>query len=339
MEKSESMVLAPAAVGAMVRVPDVFEPTTMDEAMWLSKTLHAGGLLPGTVRSWEAAFTIIVIGHELGLSPMASLRSIYYFDGKTVLAAALMAGICQKRTSVCEYFMMVEASDQTVTYETKRKGHPAPTRMTWTHQMAQDAKLVTKDVWVKYRRSMLIARCQADLCRAVYPDIVGGMYDPDEIEHSASARIPTLGASVGASIMAERSAPAAEEAPVVRGPELVKDVTDRLAAAATPKDVAAVAEAISLADRKGLLSPDEKAGLTELWKARRKALRDARAAEEAAKEAAVKAATFTPPAETPATPPAPKSEPASKPAATWNPNEQDAPPPSERRIREPGEEG
>lgn len=325
MEKSESMVLAPAAVGAMVRAPDVFEPTSMEEAMWLAKTFHAGGLLPGHVRSAEAAFTIIVIGHELGLSPMASLRSIYYFDGKTTLAAALMAGICQKRTSVCEYFMMVDSSDQGVTFETKRRGHPAPVRLSWTYQMAQDARLVDKDVWKKYRRSMLVARCQADLARAVYPDIVGGLYDPDEIDHGAS-RPPTLGASIGASIVAEQSASATKAAPVVRGPELVKEVSDRLAAATTPKDVAAVAEAISLADRKGLLSPDEKAGLTELWKARRKALRDARAVEESAQAAAT-------------TPAAPKSEPASKPAATWNPNEQDAPPPSERRIREPGEEG
>ncbi|MBL0198567.1 MAG: hypothetical protein IPQ09_30980 [Myxococcales bacterium] len=114
-----------ATVGQMTAAPttgEVFAPRTMAEAWKLAQTFHASGLLPRGIASPEAAFTIIATGAELGLSPMASLRSIHVIEGKPVLSAALIAGIVQRRPDLCEGFVLVESSDTIATYETTRRG-------------------------------------------------------------------------------------------------------------------------------------------------------------------------------------------------------------------------
>ena len=172
-----------ATVGQMTAAPttgEVFAPRTMAEAWKLAQTFHASGLLPRGIASPEAAFTIIATGAELGLSPMASLRSIHVIEGKPVLSAALIAGIVQRRPDLCEGFALVESSDTIATYETTRRGQ-TPVRMSFTIEQAQRARLTDKDNWKKYPHAMLRARASAELARAVYPDVVGGLYDPDEI--------------------------------------------------------------------------------------------------------------------------------------------------------------
>lgn len=172
-----------ATVGQMTAAPttgEVFAPRTMAEAWKLAQTFHASGLLPRGIASPEAAFTIIATGAELGLSPMASLRSIHIIEGKPALSAALIAGIVQRRPDLCEGFALVESSDTIATYETTRRGQ-APVRISFTIEQAQRAGLAGKDIWRKYPHAMLRARASAELARAVYPDVVGGLYDPDEI--------------------------------------------------------------------------------------------------------------------------------------------------------------
>lgn len=172
-----------ATVGQMTAAPttgEVFAPRTMAEAWKLAQTFHASGLLPRGIASPEAAFTIIATGAELGLSPMASLRSIHVIEGKPVLSAALIAGIVQRRPDLCEGFSLVESTETIATYETTRRGQ-APVRMSFTLEQAQRAGLAGKDIWRKYPHAMLRARASAELARAVYPDVVGGLYDPDEI--------------------------------------------------------------------------------------------------------------------------------------------------------------
>ncbi len=168
--------MTPAAPAA----GEVFMPRTMGEAWKLSETFHESGLLPRGVSSPAAAFTIIATGAELGLSPMASLRSIHIIEGKPVLSAALIAGIVQRRPDLCEGFALVESSETIATYETTRRGQ-TPVRMSFTIEQAQRAGLTGKDIWRKYPHAMLRARASAELARAVYPDVVGGLYDPDEI--------------------------------------------------------------------------------------------------------------------------------------------------------------
>ena len=203
--------------------PDVFTPRTMAEAWKLAETFHASGLLPRGVSSPAAAFTIIATGAELGLSPVASLRSIHVIQGRAVLSAALIAGIVQRRPDLCEGFALVESSDTIATYETTRRGQ-APVRMSFTLEQAQRARLTDKDNWKKYPHAMLRARASAELARAVYPDVVGGLYDPDEIP---GADVQPARREPSAPIVAQpRAIPApapSEPRPAYRGPTAPTD--------------------------------------------------------------------------------------------------------------------
>lgn len=166
---------------------ETYEPRSIQDALWLAKVLVSSRLLPRGVTTPEQAFTIILTGKELGLSAMQSLRAVHVIEGKPTLAADLQVALV-KRSSACRYFRLVKSDDKAAKYETQREGDPEPTQLTFTIEEAQRAKLTGKDNWVKYPAAMLRARCASALARVVYPELVMGVYDPDELERQPPPR-------------------------------------------------------------------------------------------------------------------------------------------------------
>lgn len=163
--------------------PAPFEPENMTQLFDLSNVLAKSSLLPSALRDKPADVAVtLMTGRELGLSPMQSLRGISVIEGKGALNADLMAGLVQSRPSICLYFQLVESDDTKATYETHRKGHRTPTRMTFTIEQAKKAGLLGKKNWTNWPAALLRARCSAHLARAVYPDIVAGIYTEDEAD-------------------------------------------------------------------------------------------------------------------------------------------------------------
>lgn len=162
-------------------------PRTLDEVRSLSELMAKSTLLPDALRSKPAdVFVSILAGQELGLPPLASVRGVHVVQGKPILSGDTMVGIVLG-SGLCEYFVCVAETDSSVTYETKRRGSPAPQRCTWTMDDAKRAELTGKDNWKKYPRAMLKARAKAVLARDVYPDVLAGCYDPDEIPNERPA--------------------------------------------------------------------------------------------------------------------------------------------------------
>lgn len=168
--------MAPATTAAKV-----FEPGSFGEAMQMAAALVDSRMFPN-VKTPEAAFAIIATGREIGLSMMQSLRGIHIIEGKPTLSADAMAGLVKSRRDVCQFFRMVESSDKLAVYETHRAGEPSPTRMQFSIEDAQRAGVTSKDNWRKYPAAMLRARCITALVRAAYPDLLMGVYDPEELE-------------------------------------------------------------------------------------------------------------------------------------------------------------
>lgn len=129
----------------------------------------------------EDALVILMTGAELGLTAMQSLRGIYVVKNRPVLSADTMGAVVRK-SGMCEYLTLVENTDQRCTYKTKRKDDTTEAVMSWTEADARAAGLWGSDTWKKYPRAMLRARTLATICRAVYPDVLLGMYDPEELE-------------------------------------------------------------------------------------------------------------------------------------------------------------
>jgi hypothetical protein len=165
-------------------------PKTFDEAQRMSAVYAKSNLLPVDLRGKEPdVFVTIMAGQELGLPPMASLRSIHVVKGKPVLSADAMVAVAL-RSGQCEYFRRVSADNISATYETKRVGSE-PTRATWTIEDAKTAQLLSNDNWKKYPRAMLKARCKAELARDVYPDVLAGVYEEGEAREFEGPQEPS----------------------------------------------------------------------------------------------------------------------------------------------------
>lgn len=177
----------------------ILAPRSIDEAKSMSSTLAKASLLPQALRGKEADVLLtIMAGAELGLGPVQSIRAIHVIEGKPTLSADLIAALCMRRSDVCEYLQPVETSATKATYTTKRKGAPAAVTMSFTIEQAKVAGLVGKGNWAKYPDAMLRARCISAICRAVYPDLVGGLYDSDSAELEAPRDVTPPRASLPA---------------------------------------------------------------------------------------------------------------------------------------------
>lgn len=179
MEKNTQMV--------PVNASTALEPNSLSEAMTLATKLVQSGLLGKNVQKPESALAVILCGRELGLTAMQSLRSIHVIEGKPSLSSDLMVALV-KRSPKCKYFKLIESSPKVATYETDRDGEGV-TRMSWTIEQAAAAGMTGKDNWKKYPDAMLRARCIASLARAVYPDLLAGVYEENEI---VQAPMPTV---------------------------------------------------------------------------------------------------------------------------------------------------
>lgn len=156
------------------------EPTTSGQAWALSKAIHSSRLF--AVESPEQALMILMAGREMGIGAMASLRGFHFIKGRPCISAQLMAALII-RSGKAEYWELVESSSKSATYATKRVGGRNEQRKTFTVDDARLAQLVKTDSnWQKYPSAMCEARASSALARVVYPDLLMGVYLPDEMD-------------------------------------------------------------------------------------------------------------------------------------------------------------
>lgn len=155
----------------------------LSAALKIAERLSKSNLIPKALQGKpDDVLVVLLTGRSYGVDPMTALSNISVINGKPVLEAKLLHGLCLARKDVCEYFVCVEANATSATYEAKRVGAPKPERKTWTIKQAQDAGLHGKENWQKYPQAMLEARAKAALARSAFPDVVTGAYIPDEAE-------------------------------------------------------------------------------------------------------------------------------------------------------------
>jgi hypothetical protein len=158
----------------------MIDSTTIEMLSGLAERLHKAGVFGAEVTSADKAFAVLLKGHELGFTPMASASSIAIIKGKVSLSADATVALC-KRSPACLYLRLVASTEEIATYETQRAGDPSPTALSYTIAQAKTAGLTGSQTWRGHAHAMLRARCGAAIARAVYPDLVAGIYDPDEV--------------------------------------------------------------------------------------------------------------------------------------------------------------
>jgi hypothetical protein len=165
------------------------EPTTMGELEHFAAQANQSGFFG--VKNKEQALILAMTGRDLGLSYTQALRAFHVINGRPAMSADGMVAIALGHSDVCEYFTTIETTSERCTVETKRRGSPAAQRLTFTMADAKAAGLSSPN-WTKFPAAMLRARAKSSLARDVYPDLLMGLYDPDEIEAPAAAPAATV---------------------------------------------------------------------------------------------------------------------------------------------------
>ena len=180
---STALVTSASAAIATIDPRAAVSMSNLDEVWKLAGACAAINLCGA--KSAEDAYIRIVFGMELGMTAMQAMRSVYLVDGRPGLYAEMIVAQCLSKPTVCEYVDVVESTAKVATYRAKRVGRPEVV-MSYTIEQAQAAQLTTKKNWVANPSAMLRARASSSICRAVFPDLVNGIYTPDENEEFAA---------------------------------------------------------------------------------------------------------------------------------------------------------
>ena len=135
-------------------------------------------MLPNSVQTPEAAVAIIVKGMELGLPPMAALNGITIIQGKPTVSPQLMLSLIN-RAGILED-LKIETGPQGASCMMKRRGRTAFTA-SFGPAEAKAMGLDGKDNYRKQAPVMYQWRAVAACSRVVAPDVIDGLYTPEEM--------------------------------------------------------------------------------------------------------------------------------------------------------------
>lgn len=174
----------------------------LDSAMKVATMLAKSGYWKETGTA-ERAFVKIMLGQELGIGPMASMRGIEVdYLGRVTLMANLQAALV-KASGTFNYHV-IEANDQRCALEfLERNPNAKPgdadewrllgiseltidqAKAANMHQQwdSKDGAMKPKQTWKSYPSDMLFARCITRGVKRYVPHITNGLtiYEPDEL--------------------------------------------------------------------------------------------------------------------------------------------------------------
>ncbi|MFE1110069.1 hypothetical protein ACFW5U_29825 [Streptomyces rochei] len=178
-----------------------------DLAYQMAQKLAATSFVPQSLRGKPGDITAAILaGAELGLKPMATLKSIDVIQGTPALRAHAMRAVVQKQGHEIE---LVESTPEKCVMRGRRKGSDTWQTVEWTLERAAQLGLVNKPEWKKQPQTMLVARATGELCRLIASDALHGMpYVSEELEGTTTGEVlPPKKAPLS---VAALTAPAAE---------------------------------------------------------------------------------------------------------------------------------
>jgi hypothetical protein len=153
--------------------PDEYQ-IIRDQAQSLVKT----GFLPQAIKTPEQALAIILTGRELGIPAMAALNTINVIQGKPTVSPQLMLALIERSGQLED--IKVDVTDKGASVTMKRKGR-TPHTETFGQTEAQAMGLLGKDNYKKQAGVMYKWRAVAACARTVFPDVILGLYTPEEM--------------------------------------------------------------------------------------------------------------------------------------------------------------
>lgn len=163
-----------------------------DLAYQMAEKLAVTSFVPQSLRGKPGDIAAAILaGAELGLKPMATLKSIDVIQGTPALRAHAMRAVVQQQGHDIE---LVESTATRCVMRGRRKGSDTWQTVEWTIQRAAQMKLTDKAEWKKQPQNMLVARATGELSRLIASDALHGMaYVSEELEGTVHAEVVTVG--------------------------------------------------------------------------------------------------------------------------------------------------
>ncbi len=153
--------------------------TEWDTIMGIAKVLVASKLLPETIKTAEAAATIILKGREMDIPAMQAFSHIYVLKGKPTCSAELQLSLLARGGVTWEW--TADGSDGQAEIVFSRPGFK-PCHARFSLEDAKTAGLTRNPTWTNYPAAMLRARAISIGARMIGPDMLCGMsYPPEEM--------------------------------------------------------------------------------------------------------------------------------------------------------------
>jgi hypothetical protein len=215
-----------------------------DIAYQMATKLAATSFVPTTLRNKPGDIAAAILaGQELGLKPMATLKSIDVIQGTPALRAHAMRGILQSKGHEIE---LVESDDKHCIMRGRRAGSENWQTVVWTIARATLLGLVNKAEWKKQPATMLVARATGEICRLIASDALHGMpYAAEELSGTTELTVEQVKAPL--SIAAITAAPTPTPQPATE-PEVIDPAADDAEHAAAVADLHAFGAEVDATD-------------------------------------------------------------------------------------------
>ena len=181
---SVAMVPARAVLPVAKSDPWALQPSGQKSLRDFAVDCASSRLFPN-IATPEQASVIIAWGQNLGVPAVVALTQAYVVHGRVGWGAQFIAGLVKNSPS-CEKFYISETTDKHATVVYKRQGEPEG-KYTFRFEQAEKRGLTRAtrsgepSMWVKFPDIMCRWAALRECARMVWPDVVTGVYTPDEI--------------------------------------------------------------------------------------------------------------------------------------------------------------
>lgn len=148
--------------------------------------LAKSGVIPEALRGKpNDILAIALMAKELDIPPMQALNNINVIRGKPVISPQLMIAMIRAKYPNAVIDIVQNDLDGIASCAMARAPEDKPYVSTWTRERAAKMQLMGKDNYQKQLGTMLKWRAVSEAARTVFPDVIMGLYIPDELEEDS----------------------------------------------------------------------------------------------------------------------------------------------------------
>lgn len=145
----------------------------------IAKVFLESGLMPKALNTVPKVLFAMWKCQELGLPFLEGSSNMAVINGKVTLQGSLMLALINQ-SGKCKKMVIEEKPDYCTVYMSRRDYENEYT-FKFSLEDAKKAGLLNKEIWKSYQSFMLKWRAVSGCARTVFPEIIGGLYVPEEI--------------------------------------------------------------------------------------------------------------------------------------------------------------